>query len=109
MKSKLLTSIFILYFSCYSYSSESNFQNFPSEKIDKKINKYNEKLKILEGQWEIYDNLWETIDKLERNTEFVKFPNIEVWYKQHEKIMWEIIYLNDKIVELKNESSTLIN
>ena len=109
MNSKILTSFFIIYFSCFSYSCEENSQGFSSGEINEKINKYNLLIADLKQQWEICDNLWETVGRLEKNSEFSPMVDVKILCNHHEKVLRDITHLNHKIEELKSKESTLIN
>ena len=112
-------SIFVLIFLWFpgSLGAESqdflNFQNGKNsvEKIDENISRFKKELVYLEDQWERYDNVWETLNRLEEEEtgDFFKSLDVGMLCKQHEKVLREIIVLKEKICELESRKSALTN
>jgi len=130
MKHKLLIPIFVLIFSELSGSLGAEFQGFlnfqdsknslcstpvfddgSTEKIDENISRFKAELICLEGQWKRCDKLWEALDRLkeEENGDFFKSLDVGMLCKQHEKVLWGMIGLKEKICELESRKSLLIN
>ncbi len=130
IKHKLLIPILVLIFSELSDSlgtEPQDFLNFQdsknslcfapvsddgsTEKIDENISRFKAELICLEGQWRHYDKLWETLDRLkeEENGDLFKSLDVGMLCKQHEKVLWGMIGLKEKIYELESRKSQLIN